>query len=100
MKLTLEDIDSHYEDSGDCDDYHWDYHGPEPINNINRIRKLISERDGIHENDIRITWCAPVVEYCIYIKDKWSGYVDFNEEYNGIPLSDDEFDNYHYYKNQ
>ncbi|QAY01229.1 hypothetical protein ZPAH1_orf00213 [Aeromonas phage ZPAH1] len=92
-KLTLEEIDSHYESNGDCDDYHWDYAGPEPKHNIDRVRKLISNRIDVDESLIDITWCAPVVEYCLYINGKWSGYVDFDEEYSNCPLSQDIIDN-------
>lgn len=97
MKLSLEQIDNFYFESGDCDDYFWDESGPEPIANINRIRKIISDRSGVHEKYIDITWCAPVVEYCLYVNGKWSGYVDFNEEYDNCLLSFEHIENYDEY---
>lgn len=79
MKLTLEEIDSHYADSGDCDDYHWDHQGPETRAQINKTRLLIANHYGLHESNVKITYCAPVVEYCLYINNTWSGYVDFED---------------------
>lgn len=79
MKLSSEEIDSFYRESGDCDDYYWDNVGPEPIEYLNKKRKELSLRHDIHEKTIKISWCAPVDEYCIYINGVWSGYLSCYE---------------------
>lgn len=36
----------------------------------------IAKESNITVGEVKITYCAPVAEYCIYVNGKWSGYLD------------------------
>ena len=40
------------------------------------IPLIVKENLEINKKDIRISWEGVIGEYCIYIKNKWSGYVE------------------------
>lgn len=50
-----------------------------PPHELLQFRKDIAQTAGVEVKDIRITWCGPVNEYCIYIKNKWSGYLEWTD---------------------
>ena len=35
----------------------------------------VAKRSNIPVSKVDIWWCGPVMEYCVYIKGKWSGYL-------------------------
>lgn len=42
------------------------------------IPLIIKENLEINKKDIRISWEGVIGEYCIYINNKWSGYIEWH----------------------
>lgn len=40
------------------------------------VAARIAARYDVHPHQVRITYCAPEEEYCIYVDNKWCGYYD------------------------
>lgn len=74
-KISLKKIDSVLEEDIEwtwwCEDYDLSKKEFKFI-----VDLILNENSDLKRNDIFIHWHAIVGEYCIYIKGKWSGYVD------------------------
>lgn len=42
------------------------------------IPLIVKENLEINKKDIRISWEGVIGEYCIYINNKWSGYIEWH----------------------
>lgn len=51
-------------------------------------RMKIASLEGIDVSRVRISWCGPVDEFCIYVDGRWCGYWEWKQ----IPFSQWEFD--------
>lgn len=58
---------------------------------------IVSQNPDIKYSDIFIHWHAVVGEYCIYIKNKWSGYVE-DWHFSGYSSYDECYNKGDYYK--
>lgn len=45
----------------------------------NKYRRQIADAHGVPVSKVKIWYCGPVDEYCVYINGKWSGYLELNE---------------------
>lgn len=50
-----------------------------PDHELLRYRKTIAEDANVDVENVRLDWCGPVDEYCIYINGRWSGYLDWSD---------------------
>lgn len=59
-------------------DYDEDWNiGPIQEYDLEKLRVTMCKEKGIDPKRVRLDWCAPVGEYCIYVDNKWSGYLEF-----------------------
>ena len=55
---------------------------------------LVAKDCNLDKKRIKIWWCAPVEEYCIYIDGKWVGYFEVGNYFRGGHWSGwDKFEN-------
>ena len=58
--------------------------GEEPYPEMVPIWTDLAAKDcNIDKKHIKIWWCAPVEEYCIYIDGKWIGYFEVDNYFRG-----------------
>ena len=67
--------------ANELEEYEFDQMG-EPITDkdwLPMVTRQIASDAGVNISSVRVWWCGPVSEYCIYINGKWSGYVDLEK---------------------
>ncbi len=46
-------------------------------------KDLVAKDCNIDKKRVRLWWCQPVEEYCIYIDNKWNGYFETDKYFRG-----------------
>lgn len=60
------------------------YWGEEPYPELVPVwTDLVAKDICMDKKRIKIWWCAPVAEYCIYIDGKWTGYFEVDNYFRG-----------------
>lgn len=61
------------------------YWGEEPYPDlVEKWINLVAKDCNLDKNRVKIWYCHPVEEYCIYVDKKWVGYFDVNNYFSGV----------------